>query len=88
MEALTITVPDLMQDWVRQQIEAGKYASPSDYVRDLIRRDQDTMDAHRTVIREQIAAGFASLHAGQTVDGDTFLAKIDAEMAEQERQQS
>ena len=29
------------QDWVEQQTKDGRYSNVSDYVRDLIRRDQD-----------------------------------------------
>jgi len=41
MATMNISVPDPMKDWVQAQIEDGKYASSSDYVRDLIRKDQD-----------------------------------------------
>ena len=40
MATMNVSVPDPMRDWVQAQIENGKYASVSDYVRDLIRRDQ------------------------------------------------
>lgn len=30
-----------MKSWITTQINSGKYASSSDYVRDLIRRDQE-----------------------------------------------
>jgi predicted transcriptional regulator len=36
-------------------------------------------------VREKIAAGMASLEAGRSVDGECFLAGIDAELAELER---
>jgi len=37
---MKISVPDPMKDWVRVQIDEGKYASSSDYVRNLTRQDQ------------------------------------------------
>lgn len=37
---MNVSVPDPMRDWVQTRIDTGKYASVSDYVRDLIRRDQ------------------------------------------------
>ncbi len=40
MASMNISVPDPMRDWVQARIESGQYASVSDYVRDLIRRDQ------------------------------------------------
>ena len=34
------SLPDPMKQWVEAQSETGKYSNSSDYVRDLIRRDQ------------------------------------------------
>lgn len=39
---MNISLPQSMRDWVEKRIETGQYASASDYVRDLIRRDQAT----------------------------------------------
>ncbi len=41
MATMNISVPNLMREWVQIQIKGGKYASTSDYVRDLIRKDQE-----------------------------------------------
>ena len=38
---MNISMPVQMRDWVLKQIQGGRYASTSDYVRDLIRQDQD-----------------------------------------------
>lgn len=40
MASMNISLPDPMRDWVDDRIKSGQYASVSDYVRDLIRRDQ------------------------------------------------
>ncbi len=40
MATMNISLPEPMRKWVQYQIEGGKYASSSDYVRDLIRKDQ------------------------------------------------
>jgi len=39
-----------MLDWVQQRIEAGEYASVSDYVRDLIGRDQARTEAREALV--------------------------------------
>ena len=44
MATMNISVPDPMKDWVQAQIDGGKYASSSDYIRDLIRKDQQERD--------------------------------------------
>ncbi len=40
MAAINTSVPDLIKDWVQSQVNTGVYANISDYVRDLIRQDQ------------------------------------------------
>ena len=41
MATMNISLPDPMKAWVEEQAQAGRYTTTSDYVRDLIRRDQD-----------------------------------------------
>jgi len=41
MATMNISVPDPMKDWVQCQVNTGAYANTSDYVRDLIRQDQE-----------------------------------------------
>ncbi len=38
---MNVSIPDPMKDWVEAQTRTGRYSNASDYVRDLIRRDQD-----------------------------------------------
>ena len=59
MASMNISLPDPMRDWVQAQIEAGKYASSSDYVRDLIRRDQADRDKF-TALQKAITEGMQS----------------------------
>lgn len=40
MATLNVSLPEAMKGWVERQSETGRYANSSDYVRDLIRRDQ------------------------------------------------
>jgi len=40
MASMNVSLPDPMRDYVQSRIDSGQYASVSDYVRDLIRRDQ------------------------------------------------
>jgi len=43
MATMNISLPDPMKRWVEGQAESGRYSNASDYVRDLIRRDQEHM---------------------------------------------
>jgi len=48
MATMNVSLPDPMRDYVQNRIDSGHYASVSDYVRDLIRRDQSAiMDEER-----------------------------------------
>jgi hypothetical protein len=42
-------------------------------------------DEYRQAIRGKIARGLQSLRNGKATDGETFMAKMDAELAELER---
>jgi len=41
MATMNVSLPDPMKDWVEDRVKSGRYANASDYVRDLIRRDQE-----------------------------------------------
>ena len=40
MATMNVSLPDQMKEWVEAQTADGRYANASDYVRDLIRKDQ------------------------------------------------
>ena len=64
MATMNISVPDPMKNWVQAQIEEGKYASSSDYVRDLIRKDQEEKDK-LAALQAAITLGVESNEAGE-----------------------
>lgn len=41
MATMNVSLPDAMKHWVEAQTRGGRYSNASDYVRDLIRRDQE-----------------------------------------------
>ncbi len=57
MATMNVSIPDPMKDWVQDQIETGKYANASDYVRDLIRRDQEKVEVLRQALLEGERSG-------------------------------
>ena len=44
MASMNISLPNMMKDWVEQQTQSGRYDNASEYMRDLIRHDQDRSD--------------------------------------------
>ncbi|MDF0601048.1 type II toxin-antitoxin system ParD family antitoxin [Psychromarinibacter sp. C21-152] len=59
MATMNVSLPDAMKEWVEAQAETGRYANASDYVRDLIRRDQDRRQA-LAELEAEIDKGLAS----------------------------
>lgn len=45
MATMNVSLPDQMKAWVEDQMKDGKFANTSDYVRHLIRRDQERAEA-------------------------------------------
>ena len=64
MATMNISLPDPMRDWVETQIKTGQYANNSDYLRDLIRKDQRNSEKLKT-LQEAITRGFESGSAGK-----------------------
>lgn len=82
MATMNVSLPDPMKAWVEEQSRGGRYANASDYVRDLIRRDQERTAkiAHmQTLVDEALASGISD----KSVD-EIF----DEAMAEVERRQA
>ena len=56
----TITVTDQQDSWIKARIAAGEYTNDSEYIRDLIRRDQAgqaDLDAIRAALIEAEQSG-------------------------------
>ena len=41
MATMNVSLPDPMKSWVESRTKDGRYSNVSDYVRDLIRKDQE-----------------------------------------------
>ncbi len=67
MASMNVSLPEPMKDWVEAQIASGKYASSSDYVRDLIRRDQERREK-LTALQAAITEGLESGLGEQRLD--------------------
>lgn len=64
MTTMTISLPAPLKEWVTAQQASGRYSNASDYVRDLIRRDQEKIaeTAHlQQLLDEGLASGVSDL---------------------------
>jgi antitoxin ParD1/3/4 len=60
MAALEISIPDDQQEWIAAQLAAGGYANASDYIRELIRRDQLAQKSLRTALIDGERSGVST----------------------------
>ena len=73
MATMNVSLPDQMKAWVEEQARGGRYGNASDYVRDLIRRDerrQRALAEMRAFVQEGIDSGPA-----EPFDMEDFLAR-------------
>ena len=79
MATMNVSLPNEMKSWVEKQAGTGRYSNSSDYVRNLIRRDQeraDAISAMQRVIDEGLASGPAA-----PFDKDAFRQRMRAQYA-------
>jgi antitoxin ParD1/3/4 len=79
----TITVTDQQDKWIKAQIEGGDFTNDSEYIRDLIRRDQ-ARSSEIDAIRGELIKGEQSGEP-QPFDGDRFKEKMAAKHARKVR---
>jgi len=68
MASMNISLPDPMREWVQNRIDSGHYASVSDYVRDLIRRDQTSADEREALLAALIEGERSGISSRQVPD--------------------
>ena len=62
MTSLNISLPEPLREWIEAQIKRGRYGNASEYLRDLIRRDQERQAQERLegMLLEGVKSGPAS----------------------------
>ena len=61
----TITVTAQQDKWIKAQIKGGHFTNDSEYIRDLIRRDQDR--THFQALKDAVQEGLESGDSDRTV---------------------
>ena len=67
MATMNVSLPDAMKEWVEAQARSGRYSNASDYVRDLVRRDQErarVIAELQTLISQGIDSGVSDRSMG------------------------
>ena len=62
MASLNVSLPAPLREWIEAQIRGGRYGNASEYVRELIRRDQERQARERLeeLLLEGVESGTAS----------------------------
>jgi antitoxin ParD1/3/4 len=55
--SMNISLPGSLKSWVEKQVRRKGYSTASEYVRDLLRREQELESAVRAQVDEQLLAG-------------------------------
>lgn len=63
MATMTLSLPDQMKEWIEAETRKGDYASTSDFMRDLVRRERErrappmTLEELRQLLDDAKASG-------------------------------
>ena len=79
MATMNISLPNPMKDWVNTQTLGGRYSNASDYVRDLIRKDQERTEKivrMQKLIDEGLASGVSERSMGDILSNALKNANI------------
>lgn len=70
MAQLTISMPDALQEWVNARVAQGRYVDAADYLRDLVRLDQQSDDRLwlKAMIDEGLASGVINRDMDEIID--------------------
>ncbi|MBX7501930.1 type II toxin-antitoxin system ParD family antitoxin [Qipengyuania sp. YG27] len=63
----TITLSDTQDAWIKRQIARGAFTNDSEYIRDLVRRDQEAQ-AKLAGLKQAIAEGLESDLSDRSLD--------------------
>ena len=74
MATMNVSLPEPLKKWVEAQSRTGRFSNSSDYVRDLIRRDQERASSIAE-LQKLIAEGIES-----GIDEDFSMESVQAEL--------
>ncbi|HXH15362.1 MAG TPA: type II toxin-antitoxin system ParD family antitoxin [Sphingomonas sp.] len=67
MPQLSVSLTDSLKNWAEQRVADGDYSSASEYVGDLVSRDQERIEATRR-LQAAIQEGLASEDTDATIE--------------------
>ena len=75
MGTVTVSLPDSMKEWIDDQVEEGGFATPGDYLGELVRRDQQKrLEELRRIADEGVASGISTRTFEERIaEGDRII---------------
>ena len=70
MATLNISLPNEMSQWIDSQVSSGRYATASDYIRDLIRNDLASTDLIKLALIEGEQSGESKLSIKDIIESE------------------
>jgi len=80
---MNVSLPDQMKHWVEVQANTGRYSNASDYVRDLIRRDQEQA-VKIAEMQRLVSEGLESGVSDQSMAAILNISRLQAEAKKQD----
>ncbi|XBQ15267.1 MAG: type II toxin-antitoxin system ParD family antitoxin [Oceanicaulis sp.] len=80
MATMNVSLPDALKKHVEERVASGEYASASDFVRDLVRKDIETKkkwDEYRRLIQEGIDSPVSDATFDEIVEAALTRASAD-----------
>ena len=74
----TITLPDDIEAWAREEVAAGRAESAADAVAEAVRAQRALFDRHKPLLD----AAYADIARGDVIDGDEVEAELKRWIAE------
>jgi antitoxin ParD1/3/4 len=68
MAAMSISLSDKMREFIRSRVESGDYHNESEYIRDLVRKDQERLSEDEKLLKRLRAARTSGLSERSVLD--------------------
>lgn len=75
--SIHVSLPEALKRYVEECVDTGEYASPSDYIRALIRKDREHQ-AELSALRADLQLGVDQLDRGEGRPADEVFERLKA----------
>ena len=77
MSSMSVSMSDKMRGFIKSRVDGGDYHNESEYIRDLVRRDQERLANEDALERALIEGAASGVSARSVLD---IMAEVEAQM--------